>query len=426
MGFLTGLADSPLGIALAVTFLLVIGAHDAIPRADADSEWYIALAQGRIATVIAPFSHRFLHPLVARALALLLSHNFASAFAVIAYGSCFTLLYSVSSVVKRAGTRPLLCLPFLLSPLFVSGVLDAYLPDIFHAALLGVFFCLYATENRRTAWPFLLMAMLTRENTLFLCLVIVVLELLWGRRRMTVSAAATGVAGAAICAVVGSRGQPNIHALSSLAYLALKVPYNFLKNWLGIVLWTDTFSWKCATAFSVKIPRWLPSGHIREIGLAPWDPKLPLNTILTLLTEFGLGITVALKALTRHCRAALHEVPQTVSLSYWYGLLAVALGTLTGAGTARLVGYGWPAVWIAVPVLLTKDCPLRPPSLARLILAHLALCWMPAVFAYYFDADPLYTLPQIGIALCVHAYAWNSLTARVAPHKEPALEVGHA
>jgi len=34
-----------------------------------------------------------------------------------------------------------------------------------------------------------------------------------------------------------------------------------------------------------------------------------------------------------------------------YGLLAGVVGTFTGTATYRLVGYGWPLLWIAVPVL---------------------------------------------------------------------------
>ena len=264
--------------------------------------------------------------------------------------ACFTLLFSVSSKVKRRGTAAFLCVPFLLTPLLVEEVLHAYLPDLFHSALLGLFFYLYATDKWRAAMPVLLMAMLTRESTLLLCLVIVVLELIWGRRRVAISTALTAVVGMLICGLVGTHGQPNIHALGTFSFMVLKIPYNFLKNWFGIVLWTNTFDWKPPSVVSLRMPRWFPAGHITQIGLAPWDPQGPLINILTLLTEFGLGTSVAIRALTQSCRGFLLGTSRTVRLSFCYGSVAVALGTTSGSLIERLVGYGWPAFSIAVPI----------------------------------------------------------------------------
>jgi hypothetical protein len=408
-GSLLQAADSPLAIALAVTIVVIISTFWHIPGRDTDSVWYIALAEGRIATVVAPFSGRFLLPLLARALATLTHQDLASAFAVIAYGSCFTIVYCVASLLKRLGLAPLWCAPFILTPLLIDEALHAYTPDVFHAALIAAFFYFFAAERWRAALLFLFLATLTRESTLLLCFVIVAFEFRGGRRRMALGAAGTGVLGSVICALIARHGQPNIHALNSMAYLALKVPYNLLKNWFGIVLWTNTFEWKSATTFAIRIPRWLPAGHLRELGLGPWAPEGPLTTMLALLTVFGLAATVAVKALAKQRGSSLKAIPRTVTLSLWYGVIALALGTVTGAGVTRLVGYGWPAFWIGVPVFLANPGFRRSLPLPKFLLAHSALCWMPAAVAYFLGEGAKYIAPQVGVAILLHVYAWKIL-----------------
>ena len=82
-------ADSPLVMALVLTIVVIFATLTHIPQRDSDSIWYLALAQGRIATVIAPFSKRFFYPFLARGLAVVLRCNLASAFTALAYVSLF-------------------------------------------------------------------------------------------------------------------------------------------------------------------------------------------------------------------------------------------------------------------------------------------------------------------------------------------------
>ena len=407
--WLTRLTESPLVVALVGAAFIVIGTYGRIPRFVADSEHYIAIAEGKAAMVAAPFSKRILHPYVVRGVATVTHQSVATGFTAIACISCFAFLFLVALTLKGYGVQPIVCLPLLLTPLLFERTWDAYLPDLFHASLLGGFFYSYATEKRRTAWVLLLMATLTRETTLLLCLMILVFELLGRRRKVALGALAAGIIGTAVSSLLASHSQPNIHGLGTFAYLASKVLYNVLRNWLGVMLWMNTFGWKCSLAYSVVLPGWVHLGDIQKLGVCSWDPGVPLRTILIVLTEFGLAGTVALRALAPGWRSCLNGMPRGVRLSYWYGLVAFVVGTVTGASVSRLVGYGWPAFWVAVPVLLMPGSLLRPRSLPIFMLAHSALCWMPSVVACLFGVGPLINAFQIGVAFAAHVFAWRSL-----------------
>ena len=410
---LARLAEYPLVVSMAAAALIVNATYGRVPRLVDDSAHYIAIAQGKATTVRAPFSHRILHPFAAQLLATVAHRDLATGFSVVAYISCFALLLLVALTLRRWGVRPILCFPVLLTPLLLDMTLDAYLPDLFHASLMAGFFYCFGTGKKATAWVLLLAATLARETTLVLCFVILLLEWLWGRRKAALAALAAGIIGIAASWLVVSHSQPDIHGLGSFAYLALKVPYNVLKNWLGVMLWVNTCGWKCSLAYSINLPGWLHLGNIDKVGVCPWEPGTPLRTILIVLTEFGLMGTLALRALAPARRSCLNRMPEVARLSYWYGVVAFILGTATGANVSRLVGYGWPAFWLGAPLLLMAGSPLRPRSLPIFMLAHSALCWMPAVATYLFGVGPLISALQIGVALAAHALAWRSLTPEV-------------
>lgn len=269
---LARLAEYPLVVSMAAAALIVNATYGRVPRLVDDSAHYIAIAQGKATTVRAPFSHRILHPFAAQLLATVAHRDLATGFSVVAYMSCFALLLLVALTLRRWGVRPILCFPVLLTPLLLDMTLDAYLPDLFHASLMAGFFYCFGTGKKATAWVLLLAATLARETTLVLCFVILLLEWLWGRRKAALAALAAGIIGIAASWLVVSHSQPDIHGLGSFAYLALKVPYNVLKNWLGVMLWVNTCGWKCSLAYSINLPGWLHLGNIDKVGVCPWEP----------------------------------------------------------------------------------------------------------------------------------------------------------
>jgi hypothetical protein len=198
---------------------------------------------------------------------------------------------------------------------------------------------------------------------------------------------AAGVIGVSVVALaISSRvtrhALPNIHGSSELIYMILKVPFNFAKNDLGLILWTDTLeNLKDLTPRVVfAVPRWLPLGRIHKVGIVGFEFTHPLETLALALSLFGVAPSVAVMEIVHRVRAwrqrdrAVDPLPLWIRLTFVYGLVVAILGPALGAATTRLIGYGWPAFMIAVPAILAMDWRLDARTALVVAAAHLFAC----------------------------------------------------
>jgi hypothetical protein len=319
---------------------------------EADS--YLATAAGLYNHAYLYYATRVLPPLTARVIAHTIGASLPNGFRILACVSLFILFVSVTTMIGDATLVPLLVMP----PAIIAFQ-HYYLGEVFHAALTGTFFLLFAL-NEWLAIPLLFLLQLTRESTTILSAVIVAIMF---RRNPRYSVVAILAGGAGI--YVASRfavAAANPHHLPAAIFYALKLAYNFALNLLGLAFWTDTNG---ATIFCH--PVWIVDVHlgsIRRVGFCGFEWWHPVLTLIAMGLSFGVMPLV----LVRGWRIVAGSPRADLRIAFWYGLANFALAPFIGTTVDRYVFYAWPLLWIAGGEIL-KQLPRR----TALLLVGLSL-----------------------------------------------------
>jgi hypothetical protein len=257
---------------------------------------------------------------------------------------------------------------------------DHYLPDLLHAALCAAFFLFVARGQSVLAIVMLFTMHLARESTILVS-VIFAAVCFWRKEiRLGLGAVAVIVLGSIVSSAAGKLGMPNIHQIGGFSYMALKVPFNFLKNFCGLDLWTNTLAARLPDYYTktperiFQIPAWLHAGNIHQVGLYAFLPGKLQITYGTLLTVFGVLPAVVLKLL-RRSPGLIGSMPVFCLTAFIYGIICFITGPALGASVSRLVGYGWPCFWIALPFLYAARTRLDRKAFIVLCCCQAAACW---------------------------------------------------
>ena len=372
-----------------------------------DSEQYLAMAQGRVSEVQSPFTKRFLYPWLVRMAAGNTRLPLGTAAMTLNFASWCLLACCLAAALESFGGEPWLAVLFLATPFPLESLLLGYMPDLFVTALTALFFLLLARRRERWAMVVLLLAFLARESTLLLCVMGAGIGFLRRGKTMAYGSLAVLAGGVMAGAWFLRLGQPNIHHLPDFTYMVLKVPYNFLHNVFGIMIWSDV-----RADTGVPVVRWsLPhllqfGGADREIGLV-FGKRPPTETFLHLFTIFGFA-----PILLWHWRgkfAQVRQSPPAVQLAFAYGLVMYPLATALGAWTGRLIGYAWPLFWLAGPcVFKLPGLKARPAEAAFLALCYLLVAWLPGCSGFWLASDnypPLLLFIPVLYALALRSVA---------------------
>jgi hypothetical protein len=91
----------------------------------------------------------------------------------------------------------------------------------------------------------------------------------------------------------------------------------------------------------------------------------------------------------RHVKLSA-PAPLAIELAATYGLICYILGPSLGNLTDRLVGFGWPLFWIALPWLVREaGLSLRQREWSLLGLCYLSCAWWPSIMGFAPDKAPL-------------------------------------
>jgi hypothetical protein len=395
-----------IAVALAALVLL-LARHGTAPEYDlpslaADNAEYLKMAQGHTREVSSPFTRRALYPFLARCLCAGTGLSVTMSFVLLAAASFMLLTYFLARFLILFGLSPWLAAIFVLSPLSLDRIQNCYMPDLFHSSLTVLFFLLIMRKQFLAGLFVLAIAYMARENTLILCLVFGFMAWL---RKLYGIALGSGVVilwGTAFGSWAVRQGQPNIHRLPDFLYLGLKMPHQFLKNVLGFRIWTNTLPF--GEPFKmIELPSYLRAGDVHTIGLCYPDWGLPMFTLICLLTLFGTGPLIVWH--TRRLRLWAEPHPFAIQVVFVYGLLSYFLGTSIGDWIDRLIGYGWPLFWIAVPYILAL-MQGQQARLYRWSLLSLGLVpWMPVVLGYDRGSSLYFSLLILVIALGIYVLA---------------------
>lgn len=390
---------------VTIAAIIIIGWNET-PNLLPDANAYLEIASGHLRQTPAPFSHRVLAPLIARGLTLSLNIPLLASFHIVSLAAFVLFTITIFSELRKLNIAFLL-MPLLVVPALTSMFGDACLPDMLNTALIAVFFLLLHKSRPATASVVLVLGFASRESTLVVALASLACFLIYRDYRTVAMLSVATLVGLAITALAGRLGAPNVQGLPSALYLFLKIPDNTLKNLLGIVLVPNTLrghpGYTCPPVATFRVSL----GHIRDFGVCSPDFRLPLRTILSILTTFGILPAVAIS----HGRQwkEIWSRPW-LSAAAVAGLIQFVAAPTLGAAYDRLLTYGWPLFWLAVPSVVSFPFA----RWVRLGILNLAVSWL---FVFAESSGILVLSLSILASLAAQSYAWH--VASSSPHPAP-------
>jgi hypothetical protein len=343
-----------------------------------DASMYLALAAGQ--PTMLPFASRQLDPLIARALVHTLHVSIQTGFLLEGILAIVFLAGASGFLAMRPG-GPRWLLPALAGMSFWALQFNSLaMPDLLYAALLAGFLLLLQSQQFMAAALMMCPLMVSRESTMLT----VVCFLLAGWRRLRWPEVATALgataAGMLIVKHLTVNALSNTEHLSPVLYLIAKIPWNFLKNLLGLDMWANLYR-QC------DVPKWqfaLHLGPLRAIGACGISSSPPTVTVASGMAAFGLLplLLVCLRGTalaSLRASAAPHKGRKDLLLRFAviYGGISFLLAPLLGESMGRLFGYSWPLFLVALPLLLAIGGAdfLSDWAAATFLALHLGLVW---------------------------------------------------
>jgi hypothetical protein len=441
--------------AIIVTALVLIVAALHFPEMGDDSFNYLRLVNRQWDQVVAPFSARFLHTALIRSVASNFHCSTDAAATAVVVTAFLLSVTALAALFVKLHLPGFLMIPLLFSLATMQTVRLIYMPDQLYTTLLCIFLLLLAYNQFLLAAASLIVLFCSRESTLLLgaTAVLVFLRRWWS---------STGAAGAPNRAVELHEPPPardlthtvvfliataigflvnrhvankfaNVHHINPLLYLIAKAPYNFIKNILGIRIWTNTLTHTQGDHPFVKwsLPARFHMGQITEVGISAIWLAYPAQWVLSVITTFGAALTVLVHAsvnagrcaaapagaswpvcLYRGLNSLIRQQPVWMQIAAVYGIVSLVIVPLLGADIPRYAYYAWPALWLLAPSLLARRYDLtwdaNRTTIASLLFAHLALCWMCIVQGYV-AFNNINNLVLLAIATALQVWCWRCL-----------------
>jgi hypothetical protein len=400
-----------------LTFALVAAAGwPRTPPLIADSIAYRAMALGQFGNVPGSISGRLLHPLVVRFLSWASGLNVDGAFFVVALVTVALLIGISAWILRQATGFGALVLPLLLTPVLVDDMFGLYYcQDLFYAALLSCFFVALIKGRRGLALMLLFPLYLARESTILLALAWVVIAWFESDFFVVAVCAIITFVGFFITRKFAAFGVPNVHHTNEFVFLALKPPFDSLRNFLGLILVPSEMKGRpnfnsCTPFVTINLPSLLSYGSTRQCGICCPDLAGPLHTFRLWFSLFGIGPAVVCVLFKRNSSRVLVNSPLWLKLATIYGLFAFIVAPFVSLWLERDVGYAWPVFWLAVPALFVKVFAAAPPGvIAAIILENLAACWIPFVLVLGSSHVLLFSLAALSVSLAMQAAAFWTL-----------------
>jgi hypothetical protein len=401
--------------ALTLMMIAIAAAFGAqrFPYAWDDSANYIAMAQGRPALM--PWAGRILLPdlaaFLSRTFAIRLNHGFEMI-------AAFSFVLWIAIVGERWRTS--IWTPvFLITPLIVTTFQAAYITDGLHMALVAVFL-LMMRHNYRFAAALLMIVMYTARESSLLLAFISAGVLVWNRN---IFGSILVILGWLIGSYVVHRATANaynVHHMPEIIYLFTKMPANFLRDWLGIRIWTNGYAWCNHPFFVTWVPRSFHLGVISKIGFCTPSIVEPLSTMASYVTSYGV-LPAALIASLRANRIPPDKKKEiSWVIAFTYGALMTLLGPIAGPPADRAIGFGWPLFLIAIPAICVEVLTWRIAAL------QIIASWAPLLFSSLLGPPesvrsfigislaPIVSALSLAVGSLANAVAYRTIRATVA------------
>ncbi|MFW5680024.1 MAG: hypothetical protein ACOC3D_07125 [Pseudomonadota bacterium] len=369
------------------TFIVLSVLVRPIPWNYPDNAYYLAMASGTWLvgtppeTVPEPFANRVLMPLVVGAIARTTGVDVWVVMTAVNLATLVVLGLVVAAYLQRRAVPLPLALAVAAMPIF--GTLARFLNTVDAAFVLIAMLLLVAVfEGRRwSVGPLALGAALIR-TTVVAYLPFLLLRAVAARAWLVILLlVAAAVLAPPIIAAVKPYDTANIHGLSGLVYLLLKIPVNLVKNVLGFDFWTNTKAW-CEAPFWRMDVGFLPMlGNVREVGICAPELDRVVNTLMHYLCVLGVLPALVVwwglrSAVPRTLRPAPADLDRIVM--FWafvaFFVTAAGYGSSRGAALGRLFIYALP--WL---IVLLPRLPALPIGFAPLVATVAANVFYHAV-----------------------------------------------
>ncbi len=368
-----------------VVFTVLIGTYTfIIPSSPSgDGAWYRLLAEGRITEVNQPFATRVLHPWLVTGISRVSHLPINQSFWVINIILVSLFLGSLAYLYRQERFSPRYFILLTCIPFFFRLATSLYLNDLCFSVLLLFFFIALRKERWIFATVLLIPLFLTRESTLLLAGLFILVGALEKRWSLVMRSLFISIFSILLLSWIGRAAHSNIHGLSSGLYLLFKVPFNGLRNLLGLTLFTNTFQTNagggfCTPLWQTSIPSFLRMSSVRSVGFCPWDVHTLLTTVLYSLSLFGSAFAFLLFRGRSLIRASFKQMPFWIRLASLYGACAFVLAPFLGTSIDRLFAMSWPLFALGAPWLLkTNAC--SDFFKTRVIVIHFILCSLSLV-----------------------------------------------
>ncbi|HJU27691.1 MAG TPA: hypothetical protein VJ718_00885 [Candidatus Binataceae bacterium] len=325
------------------------------------------------------FAGRILHPLIVHAVANLGGIGVDYAFLIVAVTALALCVIAVAALWREIGAPAPALVPLLCTPFLVDQFWRIYSQGLLEWAIVAWFFLLLERGRVWLAAALLFLACITRESALLLAAAVVVVALTRGNRRLLALSLAATAGAFALTGAVARNSLPNLHHVNGALFFALKFPFEFSRNMLGLTLVPNTLANSpgnnCAPVFRVMLPEFLRFGDLAWVSYCGFDLHRMLATFSVLACGFGVGPAV-LVALSRRCRRRFSRAAGWLLTALLYGVIAYLVGTSEGTALYDEIGSGWPAFWIGVPALMAMGERPGARTIAMLLACNAAVSWM--------------------------------------------------
>jgi len=409
----------PLFLASLLTVGIVLSQLNKFPEFKnvPDAEHHIAMAEGKYEVVPQHHSRRVLYSWIVSKLQNALGTDMA--FFTVGTLSLFLFLWVVLVMIRHVTAWAFsICAAFIFLPYLLTLHYELYLPTIFFL-LLSSLFCMLLIKKRYLLSLFVLFLLfLTRGEAIIIAfgfiLSMVVHIFKNPRKKSYYSYILLTILLGSLSSVILTfltKDNTNINQIPFLPFLFLRVPLYFLRNFVGLEHWLDTYRsmpyYPHQPLIAFEAPQWIQDiSAIKQFGIYKWSLENPMKTFLLLLSSFGTAPTILLFFLKKKMPKLSDNTPAFSTILFFGGIIFI-LAPILGQPFLRYYVTAWPVFFLIAPFFLKHIKRVDKKLFVKILFCYILSAWLAV--APFKVAGFLFVM--ILIELGLHKYTWNLLSS---------------
>ncbi len=264
-----------------------------------DIDYYAQMAMNNSANVPAPFNTRVLAPFLASLLIIWLSIDAMHALLIVNLAALGCLIWLAFIHLRDHAISPPMALLLLCVPYLYTLYQFIYVPDLLTVTVsFAALICLLKRSRLLVAigLTLTLLAIMSRPTVAAITGIMAVIMFFQHTRSKAALLLLTTIASYLVAAMAVQSDQGNVHELNSTLYMIMKLPVNFVRNYLGIIVATDAFAHYCPAPMMIINVEQLPgTGAIKAVHVCYPDWIHLANIYISLAIMVGIWPWIALR-----------------------------------------------------------------------------------------------------------------------------------